>query len=379
VSYFQNEEQTAFRDLARNFAHKAVEPLANRIDRDERTPASLSKMVSDLGFFGLCISAEYGGTGADLTTACLVLEEIAKASPAFAGLLSVQMILCPWTVNLLGTADQKQRLLPLSASGQRLMAYSQTEPAGAGNVMAHLTRLTPAGDGWRLNGAKLFCTQGEAQIYLVMCRTSRAGREGYGCVIVERGAKGFEVAPYEDKLGWRGTNTGAISFTDVEITPENVLGDILTANADQAIVNQASYMAHAATSLGCVEGMLEKTLAHVKERSLYGQPMHTLSPVSYRLADVHNKIEAMRCLLYNAVTLYEQKRHEKPMGSICKSFICDTAFECTNTLLQMWGGSGIMNSSGINRYFRDARTNMIAEGASEMHTTAVSRRVLGLE
>ncbi len=379
MSHFITEDQAALRDAAAVFARKEVEPLAARIDREERTPPELSAKVAEQGFFGLFIPEAYGGLGADLTSTCLVLEEIAKASPSFAGLLSVEMILCPLVLLAVGNEEQKRRLLPKTASGERLMAYSQTEPSGAGNIEFHQTRLTADGNAFRLNGAKLFCTQGEARTYLVMCRTERDSQKGYGCVIVEQEAAGFEVAPYEHKLGWRGTNTGPIAFTDIVITPENVVGDLLTGNQDFfMIANQASFLGHAVTSLGCAVGMFDKTLAYVKERSLYGEPMHRLSPVSDRLGTVWNKIEAMRALLYTSTRLYDDGRRDLLLGSTCKAWICETAFECCNTLLQMWGGSGIMDPTGVNRYSRDARAKMIAEGATEMHTSIIAKQVLGL-
>ncbi|WP_439813728.1 acyl-CoA dehydrogenase family protein [Zavarzinia sp. CC-PAN008] len=378
MSYFLTDDQKQIQDTARRFAQKDVEPLAQQIDREERTPRSLVDKAAELGFFGLTIPEEYGGTDQGITTACVVLEEIAKASPAFAGLLSVEMILCPGVVNLLGNAEQKQRILPKSATGERLMAFSQTEPAGAGNTAVHQTKLVAHGNGYRLNGAKLFCTQGEGETYLVMARTSRDGQEGYGVVIVEKEQPGFSVDSYEDKLGWRGTNTGPISFTDIDVAPENVLGDLLTGNADFAPVNQVSFMGHAATSLGCAEGLFDKTLAYIKQRQLYGAPMHNLSPISFKMADCFNKIEACRSLLYNATRMADEKTMTLPMGSMCKAYVCETAFEVCNTLLQFWGGSGMMDSTGVNRYFRDARTKLIAEGATEMHTSGVAHLVLGL-
>ena len=378
MSHFVTEDQAAFRDAAQAFARKEIEPIAAQIDREERTPPELSRKLAEQGFFGLFIPEEYGGSGADLTATCIVLEELAKASPAFAGLVSVEMILCPEVVMAIGNEEQKQRLLPKTASGERLMAYSQTEPSGAGNTEYHQTKLTADGNAYRLNGAKLFCTQGEAKSYLVMCRTERDGQKGYGCVIVDQEAEGFQVAPYEHKLGWRGTNTGSISFTDVLVSPENIVGDLLTANQDIfMIANQSSFLGHAATSLGCAVGMFEKTLEYVKERKLYGVPMHTLSPWSDRLARAWNKIEAMRALLYTSTRLFDEGRRDLVLGSTCKAWVCETAYEVCNDCLQAWGGSGMMDSTGINRYFRDSRAKLIAEGGTEMHTDIVAKAVLG--
>lgn len=377
MSYFLTEDQEMMRDVARKFSRDELMLIANDIDINEETPAWVTQRCAELGFLGVCIPETYGGIGADLTTACVLLEEIAKASPSFAGLLSVEMILCPGVVNLLGTEEQKQRLLPPSAKGERVMAYSQTEPSGAGNIPAHQTRLTEDGNAYRLNGHKLFCTQGQAKTYLIMCHTSRGDEQGYGCVVVEGEAAGFDVQKYEDKLGWRGTNTGPIAFTDIALSSEDVLGDLLTGNADIAMVNQASFMGHAATSLGCVEGLFDLTLEYVKDRNLYGEPMYKLSPVTDRMASIYNKIEACRSLLYASTRLMDEGKMITPQGSVCKAYICDTAFDCTSQLLQMWGGSGIMNSTGVNRYMRDARAKMIAEGATEMHHSIVAM-MLGL-
>jgi len=371
------EEQLAFQDIARRFAQREVEPLANRIDAEEHTPDELIAKAAEVGLFGLYVPVEYGGAGADVVSACLVAEEVAKASPAFAGALTVQMILCPKTVELLGTEEQKRRILPLSASGERLIAYSQSEPAGAANVAAHLTRLEPHADGsWRLDGAKLFCTQSVAKTYLVMCKTrAHDGREGYGCIIVEREAQGFRVEPYERKLGWRGTNTGPLSFDGVRIEEKDILGDILNGGINHRAANQANVLAHAATSLGCAEGLYDKTLDYVKQRKLYGRDMAELQPVSYWLAEIYARIQACRALLYTSAAAFD--RGEMPLlaNNVCKAWIGDTAFEICSRLLQLWGGSGIMDSTGVNRYMRDAKAKCIAEGASEMHYAIIANQL----
>ena len=258
------------------------------------------------------------------------------------------------------------------------MAYSQTEPSGAANVGFHQTRLTEDGNAYRLNGHKLFCTQGHAKTYLVMCRTSKDGMDGYGCVIVEAEDPGFDVQKYEEKLGWRGTNTGPIAFTDVAISQDDILGNILSGGPDHGPANQVSFLGHAATSLGCMEGLFDLTMDYIKQRDLYGEPMTRLSPVTDRMAQVWTKIEACRSMLYSATRMHDEGGlGERPMGSACKAFICDTAFECTSQMLQMWGGSGMMHSTGVNRYMRDARAKMVAEATTEMHHSIIAGR-LGL-
>ncbi len=366
------DDQRAMRDMAQTFARKEVEPLAVEIDMSEQTPRSLVDKTAQFGLFGLYTPVEYGGSGADIVTVCLVMEEIAKASPAYAGMLTVQSVLCPATVAILGTHEQKQRLLPMVVSGERLMAYSQSEPGGAANIAKHLTRAIPDGDGWRLDGSKLFCTQGEALTYLVMCKTRDGeGKEGYGCLIVERESEGFDVAPHEHKLGWRGTNTGPIAFNNVRIEADDVLGDILTGGIAHRRANHANLLTHVATSIGCAQGMFDKTIEYVKERELYGRAMGELQPVGYWLAESHAKIMACRAMLYDIARSFDKGNIEPGSMNACKAWVGDTCFEVCSKLLQLWGGSGIMDSTGVNRYMRDAKAKCIAEGASEMHYAIV--------
>jgi butyryl-CoA dehydrogenase len=374
------DDQRALRDMAVTFARKEVEPLAVQIDRDERTPDALIAKAAEFGLFGLYISPEYGGSGVDLVSVCLVVEQIAKASPAFAGALTVQMVLCPKTVEILGTEEQKRRILPRSASGERLIAYSQSEPAGAANIAEHLTKLEPEGPaelgGYRLDGAKLFCTQSVAKTYLVMCKTrNHEGKEGYGCIIVEQEAEGMHVLPYEHKLGWRGTNTGPISFNNVRIEADGILGNVLNGGVMHRAANTANVLSHAATSLGCAQGMFDKTLEYVKERKLYGKGMSELQPVSYWMAEAHAKLTAMRALLYSNVAAFDRGALDPVMGNVCKAWIGETAFEICARLLNLWGASGIMDVTGVNRYMRDAKAKCIAEGASEMHYAIVANQL----
>ncbi|MBP6581731.1 MAG: acyl-CoA/acyl-ACP dehydrogenase [Sphingorhabdus sp.] len=374
-----SDDQRALRDMATTFARKEVEPVANQIDLEEHTPDELIAKAADLGLYGLYTSPEYGGSGADLVSVCLVSEELAKASPSFAGMLTVQVVLCPRTVEILGTEEQKQRILPMNSSGERLMAYSQSEPAGAANIGSHLTRIVPdeTAGGYRIDGAKLFCTQGTAKTYLVMGKTrDRSGNEGYGCVIVEREDEGFRAEPYEDKMGWRGTNTGPISFNNVHLADDDILGDILTGGFSHRAANHANLLAHVATSVGCAQGLFDKTIDYVQQRRLYGKDMSELQPLGYWLAECHAKITACRELLYNTVRQFEAGSMSPEMPNICKAYIGETAFEVCVKLMQMWGGSGIMNSTGVNRYMRDARAKCVAEGATEMHYAIIANQLL---
>lgn len=375
MSYFLTEEQELIRNAAREFAQNEGEPGAIDMDLKDEFPADLIQRCAELNFFGINIPVEYGGIAAGVTTACVVVEEISKASPALGSLL---MVHTSWPAALVmsGTDYQKQKYLPKSASGECLGALAQTEPAGALNIMAHQTCLTPDGDGYRLNGLKIFCTHGNAKAFLVGARTKVDGKEGYGYVLVDEGAPGFEIGQIENKLGWRGSNTGTVLFKDVYVPKENVVGDLL--NGAQAIGMAALFgnLSHSASALGCAEGIYAKTITYVKERNLYGYPMTVLQPISYWLADIYTKIEACRSLLYSTTRMFEEGNIRPEMAFTCKAYICETAFEVSNKCLQMWGGHGIMNDVGINRYVRDARTKVIAECTTEMHLTNIAQIIL---
>ena len=376
MSHFLTEEQTLMRNIAREFAQKEVEPRANDMDKNDELPIDLVKRAAELNLFGLMIPEQYGGLGSDMTTTCVVLEEIGKASPSLAGLFSVQIGLCPVAINSAGTEEQKQRLLVPAAKGEKLMALSVSEPSGNANFAAHQTALTPDGDGYRLNGLKIFCSQGSATVYIVGAKTELDGKAGYGEVIVEKGMPGFEIGKYEDKLGWRGSNTGTILFKNVYIPKENVIAGLLSGQRDISLGNLAGSLGHSAGALGCAEGIFAKTVAYVKERNLYGKPMTELQPISYWLADSYTKIEACRSLLYTTTRMFDEGRYDFNMGFSCKSYICETAVEVSEKLMKMWGGHGIMNDVGINRYVRDARTNTMAEGSSEILLSAIVHSIL---
>lgn len=370
------EEQEMIRETAQRFAQKDVEPVANEIDQEEFIPDGLLAKCAELGLYGLFTSEEYGGSGQNLTSACLAIEEISKASPSLGGALSVQVILCPAAIAKMGTEDQKKRFLVPSASGEEILAWSMSEPVGATNLFEHQTTITRDGNGYRLNGLKIYCTQGNASNIIVFGRSKIDDKIGYGAVVVEKGMDGFEPSVPEDKLGWRGTNTGTIVYNNIYIPPENILSDPLKGLLSLGASASLGTLGHCASALGCVEGMFDKTVAYVKDRNLYGAPQSQLQPMSYWIAECWTKIQACRAMLYALTASYDEGRFDMLATAACKAYLCDTAFECTSKLLQMWGGAAIMNTTGINRYFRDARTKMIAEGPSETHYDTVARAIL---
>lgn len=376
MSHFLTDDQKAIQQVAREFAQTEVEPRANEMDATDELPEDLIGRVAELGFFGLAIPEEFGGLEAGMTTTCLVLEEIGKASPALAGLLSVQIALVPVSIAAAGTQAQKEKYLTAAARGEGVFALAHTEPVGGANVPAHQTRLTADGDGYLLNGLKVFCTQGTASVYMVGAHTSMGEYRGYGEVLVERGMAGFEVGKYEEKLGWRGSRTGTLLFHDVQIPPENILGGLLSGIKDIGLGRLTGNLGHAAGALGCVEGMFDKTVDYAKNRSTATGMLADYQPLAYWLADAWVRIEACRSLLYTTTRMFDEGTIDDNMAMACKVHVCEESFEICHRLLQMWGGHGVMTEVGVNRYFRDARTNTIAEGSSETLLAQIAGTIL---
>ncbi len=381
MSYFLTEEQELIRNIAREFAQNEVEPRAREIDRTDEFPADLHKRCGELGFFGVHLPPEVGGTQAGLTTQCVIIEEVSKACPALGGLLMVQMS-WPAGIAVGGSAEQKKRYLAGLACGKEVGALAQTEPSGAMNVGAHQTRLTPEGDHFLLNGLKIFCTHGGATVYMVGARLELDGQDGYTYVLIEKGRPGMEVPKGEKKLGWHGTETGNVLFKDVVIREADFMGGKVYRSlnlAEDTSLGAASFygnIATAANSLGCAEGIYQKTLKYVKERNLYGIPMTMLQPISYRFGKMYATLEACRALLYDSCQLIDKGIMRPDLAFACKGWICDTAFEITNECMTMWGGHSIMDDTDIHRYMRDARSQMHAEMTSDMHYAFLAQMLL---
>ena len=380
MSYFLTEEQELIRNIAREFSQEEVEPRAKEIDLTDEFPVDLHKRCGELGFFGVHIPEEYGGTNAGLTAQCVIIEEISKASPALGGLLMVQM---SWPEGIVASGSEKQKkYLPGLATGEEVGALAQTEPSGAVNVDAHETRLTPNGDHFLLNGLKIFCTHGGATLYLVGARLELDGQDGYTFVLIDKDRPGLEIPKGEKKLGWHGTETGTVIFKDVVVKEEDFMGGEIfsTSNLmeDNSLGAGSFYgnLATAANSLGCAEGMYNKTLAYITQRELYGMPMPLLQPISHRVGKMYATIEACRAMLYDSCRMFDEGIMRPDLALSCKGWICDTAYDIINECMMMWGGHSIMDDTDVHRYLRDARTQMHAEMTSDMHYAFVAQMLL---
>ena len=381
MSYFLTEEQELIRNVARQFAEEEVEPLDIEMDREEALPLSLIKRAAELNFFALGTPVEYGGTGTDFTTECIVLEEIAKASPALAGLLSVQIGLCPSCISTLGTEAQKRKYLPDAASGKRLIAFSQTEPVGAINIMNHQTRLTPDGDGYRINGHKWFTTGGgDAAFLIVMARTSDDPKRGASMFVVDRHAEGVEhvrdVPVFAEPL--LAHREAEIRFHDVRVGPDAVLGAI----GDGFRLAQArlvpARLTHCMRWLGLAERAMSLCKHYVATRKSFGKDLMHHQLIQAMFARNAAAIHAGNLMTFHCAWMLEQGKdcEARPYSSMTKTHVARLLCQVLDDAIQMHGAKGFSDDLPFGTWYRHARAARIADGPDEVHEIVVAREFL---
>jgi len=373
-----SQEQRLIKETAAHFAAREIMPLAHQLDRDAVYPAELVRRLGELGFMGMCVPAEFGGSGTDFLSYILSMEEISRAWASLSVIMSVNNSLVCAPITRFGSAAQKRKYLPLLARGEWLGCYALTEPGAGSDAGAIQTRATRRGDGYILNGNKIFTTNGSrADLALVYAVTDRAqGKKGISAFLVESASPGFIVGRLEDKLGLRSSDTASITLDDCFVSPENRLGEegegfaIALATLDEGRVGIA------AQALGIAQGCLDESSARAKERQQFGQPIGEFQAVQWMLADMATEIDAARLLIYRAAWLVERHRPVSKEAAMAKLFASEAANRCAYKAVQIFGGYGYTKEFPVERYFRDARITTLYEGTSEIQRLVIARRLI---
>lgn len=369
--WFMNEERELMRNVAREFVEKEVKPVVQKMDRNEEYPLQLIRRTGELGFIGIVIPEEYGGLGSDWITKMLVSEEIAKESPTLTITMGAHGSLAGGVLNMLGTPAQKARYLTPAAKGQEILAMASTEAAGCFNLVEFQTKAVLDGDEWVINGGKIFITNiGEADTYIVVAKTvdnpDHLTLEGLSLFIVEKDTPGFEVGKVERKLGWHGSNTGSIYFRNCRIPKENLLGPLGQGVPAFIISATDEFMSCGALGLGIAEACYEKAKSYTRERMQGGKSMYEQYQVlRHKLVRMATEIESLRALVFTTAELRDSGEYPLAMGRMCKIKGYETAMLCATECMQVYGGNGVIEDTGVERYFRDARLIGIAGGAIE--------------
>ena len=373
-----SEEQRAFQATARTFARNNMMPNARTWDEDEIFPVDALRKAAALGFGGICVKEDVGGSALSRLDAALIFEELAQGCTSTAAYISIHNM-AAWMIDAFGGAEARKNFLPKLCAMDRFASYCLTEP-GAGSDAANLsTRARRDGDHYVLDGSKAFISGGGvSDIYVVMARTGESGPRGISCIVVEKGTPGLSFGAQEKKLGWKTQPTAMVILENCRVPVSNRIGaegqgfKIAMAGLDGGRLNIG------ACSIGGAQFCLDRTVEYMKERRQFGSRLADFQALQFRIADFATELEAARLLLHRAaVAVGAGEPAATRLAAQAKRLATDTGFEVVNGCLQLHGGYGYLRDHPIERVLRDVRVHQILEGTNEIMRVIVSRAMLG--
>lgn len=370
------EEQEMMRKMVRDFAQTEIAPFVEKMEEGE-FPREILKKMGELGLMGIPVPEEYGGSEMDFISYIIAIHEISKVSATVGVILSVHTSVGTNPILYFGTEEQKEKYVPKLAAGEYLGAFCLTEPSAGSDAASLKTRAVKKNGHYVLNGSKVFITNGgEADVYIVFASTNpEAGTKGVSAFIVEKDTPGFIVGKDEHKMGLYGSRTVQLTFEDMKVPEENLLGQegegfkIAMSNLDSGRIGIA------AQALGIAEAALEAATDYAKERVQFGKPIAAQQGVGFKLADMATSVEAAKLLIYRAAQLRSEGQKCGIEASMAKLFTSRTAVEVTTEAIQVFGGYGYTKEYPVERYFRDAKVTEIYEGTSEIQKIVISKQL----
>jgi alkylation response protein AidB-like acyl-CoA dehydrogenase len=375
------DEQRLIKETARRFTDNEIVERARENDRNEHFDLELVGKIADQGYLGAIVPREYGGAGLDYVTYGLVVEEIGRGCSAMRTVISVQTSLVCSAILRWGTEEQKQSYLPKLCSGEWLGCFGLTEPDTGSDAANQRTRAVRKDGGWVINGSKMFISlANHAKLALIFAQTDpSAGHRGLACFLVEtEGVEGFQPQPIHHKMGLRGSDTAAISLSDVEVSDSAMLGSVGDGFKVAMSALDSGRYSVAAGCVGICQGCVEASVAYAKEREQFGRPIASFQLVQAMIADMVVDADAARMLVLRAGALKDAGRPNTTETSIAKLFATEAAVRSANTAIQVHGGSGYVDDHPVERYFRDVRVTTLYEGTSQIQKLIIGRAVTGI-
>ncbi|MCA1065494.1 acyl-CoA dehydrogenase [Rossellomorea aquimaris] len=371
------EEQQMMRKMVRDFAETEIQPFVEKMEEGHFPREILNKMA-ELGLMGITVPEKYGGSEMDFTSYIIAIHELSKVSATIGVILSVHTSVGTNPILYFGSEDQKQKYLPKLATGEYLGAFCLTEPSAGSDAKSLKTRAEKRDDHYVLNGSKVFITNGgEADTYIVFAATDPTkGSRGVSAFIVEKDTPGLVIGKDEHKMGLHGSRTVQLTFEDMKVPVENLLGQegegfkIAMANLDVGRIGIA------AQALGIAEAAFDYSTAYAKERVQFGKPISQQQGIGFKLADMATAVEGSKLLVYRAANLRSNDISCGKEASMAKLFASKTAVEVSTEAIQVYGGYGYTKEYPVERLFRDAKVTEIYEGTSEIQRMVIGKNLL---
>jgi len=372
------EEQRMLRRMVREFAEREVAPRAEEIDATDQFPHDLFHRMGEVGLLGLPFPLEYGGSDADYHAMVIALEEIARASGSLAITLDAHTSLCCEPIFCFGTRAQKKKYLPPLTRGDKIGAFGLTEPQAGSDAGATQTRAVRDGDGWVINGQKIYITNGSiADVVVLTAKTDPdKGTHGISAFIVEKGTPGFEPGRDEKKMGLKGSVTSELFFEDCRIPAENLLGEENEGFIQFLTTLDAGRIAIAAMAVGLAQAAFERSVDYAKRREQFGRPIASFQAIRWMIADMATEIDAARMMVHRAAWLKEQGQRYTKEAAMAKLLATEVSERVCHKAIQVHGGYGYVREYEVERMYRDQRLCQIGEGTNEIQRLVISRDVL---
>ncbi|GAA1384980.1 acyl-CoA dehydrogenase family protein [Catellatospora chokoriensis] len=372
-------EHAAVRRLAAEFVDREVVPHAAEWDRQESVARTVVKQLGELGFLGLTVAEEHGGSGGDHLAYCLVLEELGRGDSSVRGLVSVSLGLVAKSIARHGTPAQHERWLPGLCGGDLLGCFALTEPGTGSDAASLTTRAVRDGGDWVITGSKIFITNGTwADVALVFARTGGDGPRGISAFLVPTDTAGLTRREIHGKLGLRGQPTAELVFDGVRVPGDALLGEEGRGFHLAMSTLDKGRMSVAAGCVGIAQGCLDAAVGYARERTQFGKPIAAYQLVQQLISDVAVDTAAARLLVWRVADLVDRGQPFATEASMAKLFASEAAVRAANKALQVFGGYGYVDEYPVGKYLRDARVTTLYEGTSQIQQLLIGRALTGV-
>ena len=378
MNFGLTREQELVRQMVREFAVNEVKPIAAEIDETERFPMENVKKMAELGMMGIPFPKELGGSGGDVLSYIIAVEELSKVCGTTGVILSAHTSLCASLLYENGTQAQKEKYLIPLAKGEKIGAFGLTEPGAGTDAAGQQTTAVLDGENYILNGSKIFITNGGvADIFIVFAMTDKSqGTRGISAFIVEKDFPGFSIGKKEEKLGIRASSTTELIFENCIVPKENLIGKEGKGFGIAMKTLDGGRIGIAAQALGIAEGAYEETIKYMKERKQFGRSLSAFQGLQWMIADMETKIEAAKLLVYKAAWAKQNKIPYSVDAAKAKLFAAEVAMDVTTKAVQLHGGYGYTKEYPVERMMRDAKITEIYEGTSEVQKMVIAGAAL---